>query len=365
MQDIVVANLGTSNKIYLNPGEGGDFGSVVPIEIGGASESDDTRHVAVGDVNSDGWLDVVVSNGAGQRSKIYFGTGSAADFGSVLATPVGSSAPASRFVVIADVNGDSRVDLVFANSDAPNTVYLNDGGADWSSTSPLEISPDADDTRSIAVADVNGDGFSDFIAGNSGQQNVVYLSDGASAGELKIGSPSPVGDETDDTRSVSVLDVNGDGKLDIVSSNADATSRVYLNAGDGSFPSSGNGVGISAESPLGMAVGDTNSDGFPDLLVGNKLYLGDGSGSFGEVVPSQICNDEGVRSTQVADVNGDGAPDLVVGLDGVNQIYLNDGTGIFTDVAPQPIGSDFDSTESVVVVDMNGDGLLVRSAEIV
>jgi hypothetical protein len=169
---------------------------------------------------------------------------------------------------------------------------------------------------------------------------------------------------------VVVADFNGDGKLDIAVSNFEQNSvAVFLNRGSGIFAprtiapiittvqldsSSGLNVG-------GLAVGDFNEDGKPDLVVptiaGSQVsivLLGNGDGTFRQQPP--IPNSFGFLRAKVADLNGDGHQDLVFAMNGSLGISLGNGDGEFQAMTglPSPSGLYL----GLAVVDFNGDGKL-------
>jgi len=139
-------------------------------------------------------------------------------------------------------------------------IYFNNGRGQFSSGVPFGA---ADNTRSLAIGDLNGDGALDIILGNGDyythQASKVYLNDGQGG----FGAGVPFGD-AHDTRSIAVGDLNGDGALDIVQANAFEQSMVYLNDGQGGFS-----VGMPFGPPnyaRGIAFGDVNGDGALDIV---------------------------------------------------------------------------------------------------
>ena len=404
--DIVLGNsfmgYGRQSMVYLNDG-GGDFyagpvNCIIPPEnvrcFG--TGADATEGVAVGDVNGDDVLDIIIANW-NQQSVFYLndGTGNFA-----VARNLGSGASGARGVAVGDMNGDGALDILIGNDSQPHVLYLNDGAGNYYTGTVNCAVPTANVIclgtwaylASVTVADMNGDGALDVVAGSFTQQSVVYLNDetGDWIYTSAFGSDSSLG--------VAVGDMNSDGTLDIVAGNGDGQGAVYLNDGAGNFdygmldcanlPASVRCFGTGSDYTMGVAVGDMNGDGALDIVAGNHdrqsaVYLNDGAGDFhyGAVdcagPPADMrcfgAGSDNATSVAVGDVNGDGALDIVVGngelgfFTAQNIVYLNDGAGSFhygvLDCASPPtnvrcLGTGLDNTLSIAVGDMNGDGAL-------
>lgn len=229
-------------------------------------------------------------------------------------------------IAIADVNGDGIPDLVLADtyetlSGGRGAVSVLLGNGEGTFTAATTYSSGGDEPRSIAIADLNGDSKPDVVVTNVGGVDVLL---GNGDGTFQ----APVRYNTDGsfTFSVAVADVNGDSRPDIVVTNFNSsTVAVLLGNGDGTLQPAvtyGSG-GLYASS---VVLADVNSDGRPDIVVADEcdrlpcshgivgVLVGNGDGSF---KPAKAYSSGGwdyadPSSLAVADVNGDGKPDLLV-----------------------------------------------------
>ncbi len=161
-----------------------------------------------------------------------------------------------------------------------------------------------------------------------------------------------------------LIDINGDGHLDLV-----ATARLvqpalhmWLGDGKGTFTpvkSTWTDVGYGA-----LATGDINGDGFPDIVTAShfgavQTLLSDGKGGFTEKI---LREEDGFVAAQLADLNGDGYLDLIlVGFRKIGlQIYLGNGAGDWTlhKTLPVPRPGPTMPGRALVVGDLNSDGHL-------
>jgi glycosidase len=161
---------------------------------------------------------------------------------------------------------------------------------------------------------------------------------------------------------VAVGDFNGDGYPDLAVANNDTSSpadsvSILLNTGDGGFSAAQNYA--ADPGTTGLAVGDFNGDGIPDLALVSKaaqrltILRGAGNGAF-TTVSRKAAGKSPVRAA-VADVNGDGLADLVVANSGSSNVSVLLGNGDFTfqNAANYPAGT---APYAVVIGDFNGDG---------
>jgi hypothetical protein len=292
--------------------------------------------VAVADLNGDGKLDVVVSQQEGLA--VLLGNGNGVLRAAHL-YPIASYGGTSS-VTIADVNQDGKPDLVASLECTPAYndcghggaagVFLGKGNAVFG---PLQFyASGGNDSSSIVVADMDGDGKPDLVISNelsaSGYEHgSVGILRGNGDGTFQAAQTYDMGGFNGG--SIVVGDLNHDGIMDVVAANhcADAncnisTASILLGNGDGSLrsPKIIATGGWSATTP---ALADIDGDGNLDLVLNNwcnnsvdcsygvvRLLFGKGDGTF---VSSQQYNTvPNAMSMSLGDVNGDGVPDVLI-----------------------------------------------------
>jgi ELWxxDGT repeat protein len=281
-------------------------------------------------------------------------------------------------VTVADLNGDGKLDLVAGisqvqvNDNQGVSVLLGDGNGGFDSLRNFPVVFSTPDfpffhgpVEDVTVADINGDGKLDLVPKNRSGLGFVFNSVLLGDGSGGFGNAFISNNQYNPT-SIAVGDFNSDGKLDLVGAN-DGINNVSLWLNNGNFSGIlGNFSGTTTfnvgSSPREIATGDFNSDGKLDVVTANlggnniSVLLGDGNGSFGSATNFSVPLG-GANDLAVADINGDGKLDLVTANLGNNtvSVLLGNGNGSFSNATNFAVGN---SPLKIKIGDFNGDGKL-------
>ena len=304
--------------------------------------------VALGDLNGDGAIDAVVTNGLSNTISVLLGNGDGT-FQAPRQFAVGSFVSGGpitgiglpnfgRPVVIADLNRDKVPDIVVGNPDSGDiSVLLGRGDGTFDPQRRF----DAFLLNSIAVGDVNNDGFLDIVATGgrsartSNQVLAVLLGRGDGTFQHQI-SGLPTGEVLDFGGAIALADVNRDGKLDLIKSSYNPRETSILTGlGDGTFRQS---ASISGMQDNTLVLADLDGDHILDAIGADfdtdrvKYALGKADGTFGPAI--SIFGGESPLSVAVADMGSqvtlddgstvlgppDGVPDLIVAATGAPKL---------------------------------------------
>ena len=323
-------------------------------------------NVALGDVNKDGQPDLVVASGQGPSITVLLGQGDG-QFRATGSSPV-PLPDSPNEMVLGNVNGDSKLDLVIASHDSYRVMLLlGNGSGDFTlaPNSPIRMKEgQRPHTHGLAIGDLNGDDKPDLVTANNEDNDIaVVLGDGHGGFTRAPGSPFAVGQSP---YPFGLRDLNDDGHLDIVATStlhgngqSSQALTVLFSDGRGGFRRSQ--VPLRTVDPWFVASGDVNGDRQPDLVTTHwerselTVLVGDGKGSFAETAGSPFDLGHAAWWAVITDVNDDDKADVTAAAgDGV-RVMLGDGRGSFKPAPglPFPTGK---GAWRLAVGDVNGDG---------
>ena len=253
--DLAAPNLDGSNVgVLLNNAAGTGVFTPTAVYPCGAQPG----AIAIGDINGDGSVDLIVAIPLGTKVNLLPGNGSSGTFGAAVSYTVGMNPSA---IAVGDLNGDGLNDLVVTNL-LSNTVSVLLSAANKSLLPKVDYTVPAY-PASVAIGDLDGDGKPDIAVAN--YADVVVLLNG---GLGVLGAATHFGAGTHPS-SIALADFDGDGRLDLAVSNGTSNDvSILLNGGHGSFGTARSfAVGMN---PSSIAVGDLNGDGLPDIATANQ-----------------------------------------------------------------------------------------------
>ena len=270
-----------------------------------------------------------------------------------------------------DYDNDGYDDLFVPVNDInkPNLLYHNNGNGTFTKITAGEIVTDLGTSIAATWGDYDNDGFIDlFVCNNISSENKLYHNEGN--GTFTSVTGSPIVDKGFYTHGAAWADYNMDGNLDIVLSDMHPTNFNFLFLGDGAggfTEDTDSDVGFSASTSFGVAWGDYDNDGDPDLFMANtggannQLFRNE-AGKLVEVTSGIVVTDGGSSLGGAwGDYDNDGDLDLFVtneAQSSVNFFYTNDGSGNFTKITSGALVSDASASHGATWVDYDNDGFL-------
>ncbi len=313
-----------------------------------------TEHIMSADVDGDGLDDLLSIGGVGGNSKVSWSR-RLPEGGMGPRTTISTDLNGPKRMHLADVNGDSSLDLFVTATDNV-WLFLNQGDGYGPQTS-VWWTVEAD-YHTVTTMDVNDDGHLDLVFGeNSSNAGVAWrLNDGNGSfnGTSNGGMPG------DHIASTAVIDANGDGLDDLVATpNAQGRVTVYHNNGNNTFAPAV-ALANNVDGANDLAIGDVDGDAVEDIV-----YIGQNDNDIGWLrgipggghEPPVLINPQSVNpfTMVMTDLTGDNLDDLVVfSQDDRIAYYAATGPGVYSEQIL--VTQDVKSLQSGIVEDMDGDG---------
>jgi hypothetical protein len=310
-------------------------GQTVPgLYLGGLNWT----HPALGDLDGDGDLDLLVGEESGHLV-LYRNEGdsTSADWQFETAEYAGVETGSWAYPALVDVTGDGLLDLLVGRGEGLVDIYYNDGAPTapaWPTSPDMALS--AGSNAAPALADLDGDTDLDLVVGHEGGALYLFRNTGSAT--------SPVwSQETDNYGGISepgeglqpaFVDLDGDVDLDLLIGRS-GDLVWYRNDGPPTDPTwtrvTDGYMGFGGSSGVSLATGDWDGDGDQDLVTGEhwgilRFFRNDGPPAWTEQAFSLPLDLAGDSAPALADWDDDGDQDLLIGqVHGQVHQYTNAG----------------------------------------
>ena len=323
--------------------------------------------VAVGDYDNDGLEDIYVGR-SGMPNLLYraLPDGTFESTGPAAGVAVSGN---TRMVLWADLDNDGRLDLLRADTDGYNHYFHNNGDGTFTDrTEAAGLRAHAYRTRSINVADIDGDGDLDIYTANLLEPNELFINDGTGT----FTDECDARNAQDELIAMGVVffDYDLDGDQDLyVTHDSYQPNKLFENDGTGHFQEKGqfSGTAVAIQS-MGVDVGDLDNDGDFDIYITNLgenvLLRNTGIGFFQNSSFVSGVTDGGMGwGTTWWDYNNDGWQDLYVANEYgfaplPNVLYHNNGDNSFTEVSAGTVLESPFGGYGMATLDVDYDGRL-------
>jgi len=249
----------------------------------------------------------------------------------------------------ADFNKDGKIDLYFTGNMVSNRLFLNKEGFEFLDITDISGTAATKQwSNGVSIVDINNDTWPDIyvsvssLSFGANPKNLLFINQGNNEEGIPtfIEAAESYGiASTRHSRHAAFFDYDRDGDLDLyvlnniidltdptsyrrkaVDGNAINTDQLYQNIGDNQYKEIGKEAGVLIEGyGLGVAIGDINQDGWPDIYVANDyitndlLYINQQDGTFkNEIADRTNLQSKFSMGVSVSDFNNDGASDILV-----------------------------------------------------
>lgn len=334
--DLAVANyISGTVSLYRNISTTGSitassFASKVDLVAGASPNS-----VAIGDLNGDGKLDLAVANNGSNSVSVFRNIASSGSLtaGSFAAKVDFTTASTPWFVAIHDMDKDGKSDLIVTNSGAASVSILRNtsvGGTIVASSFAAKVDFTTNTIpRCLAIGDLDRDGLPDVVVSSQTTSAISIFRNTSTPGTINTGSLAAKLDLTTASGpyAIAMGDVDGDGRLDLAVANCNASNVSVLRNTSFAGVLNSNSFTPSVNFTVGtfprfISISDLDGDGKPDLVTANSVSdnfsILRNTASTGLISSTSFAAKvdviAGFNPTAVvaADLDGDGKSDLAV-----------------------------------------------------
>jgi hypothetical protein len=304
--------------------------------------------IVVGDADRNGTVDV-----AAGRLQLLRGDGS------------GHLRPPSRIAMLpgvdalaaGDLTGEGQIDYVAVVDGVPDSVVMYSAalGAPYGA---MGIDPDVGESGGIALGDLDGDRLMDVVVTHAGTSDEVSVLLNRGASFMRDDYSAGV----DLSGSVELVDLTGDGWLDVLAGSDDPEVSLLANQQDGTLDLGVVTTSGAAAAASSVEIADFDGDARPDVATtagqaGVALLRGIGGGALAPFGPPRATGVGAATDLAVGDLNGDARTDLAASSeDGEVAVLLGNGSGALAPAPGSPVSSGAIAADQVEVADMNRDG---------
>ncbi len=338
--------------------------------------------VALGDLDGDGKPDVVVTNSGPNSISIFKNVSASATISSTtFSSPITlATASGPHYLKIADLDGDGRLDIIVANTSTSSnkiSIFRNTStGSGISFATRVDLATGGAAPIDVCVADFDMDGRPDIAIVNQSSSKIGILKNLSSPGVITTASFATAVTFTTGLTPFKLFagDMDNDGYPDLAVTNfsANTVSLFHNNITVGTISASTFSLTTTlsgVNSPTGIAGGDIDGDGKPELVICNSAGASisvfqntnttAGSISFGANV--DFVAGSAPADLVVGDINGDGKTDIAVGNYTANSISIFRNTATSGTISSSSLASHVQyatgtSPSGIALTDIDGDG---------
>jgi FG-GAP-like repeat/IPT/TIG domain/Secretion system C-terminal sorting domain/FG-GAP repeat len=319
---------------------------------------------SIGDLDGDGKADLAVANDNSNTISVLRNTSTSGNITFATKVDFGTgNSPSS--VSIGDMDGDGKSDLAVANYNSNTISVLRNTSTSGNITFATKVDfGTGNSPSSVSIGDMDGDGKADLAVANAGGGTVSVLRNTSTSGTIGFAAKVDFSTGTD-PRSVAIGDLDGDGKADLAianySSNSVSVLRNTSTSGTISFAAKvdfGTGTG-----PRSVSIGDMDGDGKADLAVANfasgtisALRNTSTAGTIGFATKIDFGTNLGPTFVSIGDLNGDGKADLAIANSSFTSVLRSISTSGTIDFATNVVFPTGSAPVSVSIGDLDGDG---------